>query len=132
MPSEVVRWPLWCWLLPALPLAILLASALAPVQRQRLPLLPGESQTSQPFRLESGWIGSPRIDLSSPIPADSTMVLEVELLDSEGSVVLALNKEGWRETGVWREDGETGTYDESDTAVPLSLRPPDLAPTACG
>ena len=122
--SEVVRWPLGCWLLPALPLVVLLASTLAPIQRQRLPLLPGESQTSRPFRLKSGWIGSPAIDLSTTIPADSSMVLEVELLDAGGRVVLALSKEGWRETGVWREDGESGTYDESDTAVPLRLRPP--------
>mgnify|MGYP000125562210 CR=1 FL=1 len=28
--------------------------------------------------------------------------------------MLQLSKEGWRERGTWREDGESGTYDEQD------------------
>jgi hypothetical protein len=40
-------------------------------------------------------------------------------------VVLSLSRDGWRETGTWTEDGESGTYDESDTALPLVLRPAD-------
>lgn len=123
-PEELLRWPQWLWPLSLLPLLILALSALVPPQRQLL-LLGAEDQAvlSRPFRLEQGWLGSGRIDLRTELPPDSAMALAVELLDARGAVQLQLTQDGWRETGTWVEDGESGTYDESQSELQLPLRP---------
>jgi hypothetical protein len=123
-PSAVVRWPQLALLLPLLPLLVLLASLLTPRQRQLLILDDGVPVLSQPFRLEAGWLGSPRLDLRAELPPNSAMALAVDLLDGADRPVLQLSKEGWRERGTWREDGESGTYDEQDADLALTLRPP--------
>lgn len=119
---EVVRWPFRALLLPMAPLLLFLLDLELP-QRQPLLLVPEQAVVSRPFRLDSGWLGSPRLELTTTLPADSSAVFSVDLLNDQGQTVLELSKEAWRETGTWFEDGETGTYDEADAAVPLDLRP---------
>ncbi|MFQ6538844.1 MULTISPECIES: hypothetical protein [Aphanothece] len=125
--SAVVRWPLLAALLPLLPLLVLLlsllVSLLGPRQQQLLILDGDEPVETQPFRLEDGWLGSPLLELRAEIPPNSSLLLDVDLLDAAGQPVLQLSKEGWREVGTWQEDGESGTYDEGDGAVELALRP---------
>lgn len=124
LPAELRRWPLLAAVLPLLPLLVLLLAALPPRQRQWISLDQLEQpQLTRPFQLRSGWLGSPEIRLRAELPANSAMALAVELLDADGTVLLALDQEGWRETGVWAEEGESGTYDESDTELRLQLRP---------
>ncbi|SBO42051.1 hypothetical protein [Cyanobium sp. NIES-981] len=122
--NAVVRWPQLALLLPLLPLLLLLASLLTPRQRQLLILDDAVPVISRPFRLEAGWLGSPRLDLQPELPPNSAMGLAVDLLDAAGRPVLQLSKAGWRERGTWQEDGESGTYDEQDADLVLALRPP--------
>jgi hypothetical protein len=79
---------------------------------------------SEPFVLEAGPLGSPFLKVRAQLPRNTQITYGVELLDPVGQVVFSLSREGWRETGVWNEEGESGTYDESDSDLPLALRPP--------
>ncbi|MFS6827413.1 hypothetical protein [Cyanobium sp. ATX-6F1] len=119
----VVRWPLLAALLPLLPLLVLLLTLLLPRERQMLSLVGDGPVESQPFHLQDGWLGSPRLDLRAELPPNSSLLLDVDLLDAAGQPVLQLSKEGWRELGTWSEEGESGTYDEQDDALTLNLRP---------
>ena len=119
-----MRWPRWCGLLPLLPLLVLALSALAPSRRLAVVLGPGQPAISEPFRLEAGPLGSPQISLRADLPANSALELALELLDSQGAVVLALSKQAWRESGTWSEGGESGTWEERDDQADLALRPP--------
>lgn len=121
--SAVVRWPLLAALLPLLPVLVLLLSLLLPRERQLLILAGDQPVESQPFRLQDGWLGSPRLDLRAELPPNSSLLLDVDLLDAAGQPVLQLSKEGWRELGTWSEEGESGTYDEQDDSLTLTLRP---------
>jgi hypothetical protein len=122
--GEPIRVPLPLALLPLLPLALALLAALAPVQRQRL-LLPDRDRTllSPPFHLEAGGLGGARIQLRAELPPDSSMELQLDLLDAAGRVELQLQQQGWRERGSWSEDGESGSYDEAQADLLLLLRP---------
>jgi hypothetical protein len=119
----VVRWPQLALLLPLAPLLVLLAAVSVPRQHQLL-VLEGEQPTlSRPFRLHDGWLGSPEIRLRAELPPNTAMALAVDLIDPAGQTVLQFDQEGWREQGVWQEDGESGRYDESDAELRLQLRP---------
>lgn len=118
-----MRWPWLAALLPAVPLLILTASALVPAQRQVIALAPDEPALSAPFELGGGFLGYPRISLRADLPPDTAMELEADLLDPGGTVVLQFSQEGWRQTGTWAEDGAIGTWDESDAAMAVALRP---------
>ncbi len=121
-------WPLLAALLPAVPLLILAASALVPSQRQVIALEPDEPVLSAPFELRGGFLGYPRISLRAELPPDTAMELEADLLDRAGTVVLQFSQEGWRQTGTWAEDGATGTWDESEAAMAVALRPRTAGP----
>lgn len=121
--SERPLWPWILWLLPALPLLALLISALEPQRQLSFRPTAHRSFLSEPFPLDAGSFGSPFLDVRATIPPNSTVSYRLELLDPAGQVVLHWLRDGWRETGTWREEGESGSYDESDTAVPLLLRP---------
>jgi hypothetical protein len=118
-----MRWPLLAGVLPLLPLLVLLDSLIVPAQRLPLLATRGEPVVFPPFHLNAGWFGSPELDLRADLPANSTVVLSVDLLDGAGRPLLQFRKEGWREQGTWMEQGEQGTYDEGDTATRLDLRP---------
>lgn len=119
----MVRWPLLALLLPLLPLAVLALSALEPPQRLVLVATEEQPARSEPFELRDGWLGSPRLALEAEIPDNSTVVLGARLLDATGRPVLELFKDGWRESGVWAEGGESGSWQEQDTSLQLQLRP---------
>jgi hypothetical protein len=121
--DELVRWPLLTLLLPLVPLLVLLAAVSVPRQRQLLVLDGQQPALSRPFRLRDGWLGSPELRLRAELPPNTAMALAVDLLDPAGQTVLQFDQEGWREQGIWREDGESGSYDESDAELRLQLRP---------
>lgn len=126
--GELLLWPWALALLPALPLAVLVVAALLPPRSLTLRPAADRALLSEPFQLENGPLGSPLLQVEAMIPTDSSLLYQLELLDPAGQVVLELSREGWRETGTWTEDGESGSYDESDTAVPLLLRPAASGP----
>lgn len=121
--GEVVRWPQLALLLPLVPLLVLLAAVSQPRQRQQLLLVGEQPVLSRPVRLIDGWLGSPEIRLRAELPPNTAMALAVDLRDPAGQTVLQFDQEGWRDQGIWREDGESGTYDESDAELRLQLRP---------
>ncbi|MCP9927509.1 hypothetical protein [Cyanobium sp. CH-040] len=121
--AEVVRWPQLALLLPLAPLLVLLAAVSVPRQRQLVVLEGEQPASSRPFRLHDGWLGSPEIRLRAELPPNTAMALAVDLLDPAGQTVLQFDQEGWREQGIWQEDGESGRYDESDAELRLQLRP---------
>ena len=125
---ELLLWPWALALLPAIPLAVLLFAGLVPTRSLTFRPAADRSLLSDPFPLESGPLGSPSLQVEATIPQDTSLTYQLELLDPAGKVVLELSREGWRETGTWTEDGESGTYDESDTGVPLLLRPAASGP----
>ncbi len=120
---EVVSWPLVALALPLLPLLVILLSALEWPRRLVLVLPEGQRVLSVPFTLADGRLGSPRLALTAELPPNSSVELDVALLDGAGRTVLDLAKEGWRASGTWAEDGESGTWEESDTGLVLDLRP---------
>ncbi|MFM7635215.1 MAG: hypothetical protein ACKO7Z_06470 [Cyanobacteriota bacterium] len=116
-------WPLLAGVLPLMPLLVLVASGFTPERRLPLLALGDEPVLSAPFQLDSGWFGSPELELQADLPATSSATLAVDLLDPAGQPVLQFRKDAWRERGVWVEEGEQGTYDERDAAALLALRP---------
>ncbi len=121
--AEVVRWP---WLAPLLPIPPLLLAALSALEvphRQTLLLLDQRPVVSRPFRLETSWRGSPRLELTTAVPPNSSALVRVDLLNAEGRPVLSLRKDAWRERQTWVEEGVSGTEEEADVEVPLDLKP---------
>ncbi|MFN7677994.1 MAG: hypothetical protein ACK5QW_05275, partial [Cyanobacteriota bacterium] len=121
--AEVARWPRLVPLLPIVPLLLAALSALEAPHRQTLLLLDGTPVVSQPFWLESSWRGSPRLELTTAVPPNSSALVRVDLLNAEGRAVLSLHKDAWRERQTWVEEGVSGTEEEADVGVPLDLRP---------
>ncbi|MCP9833254.1 MULTISPECIES: hypothetical protein [unclassified Cyanobium] len=119
----LLLWPLASLLLPLLPLLVLLLSALEGPRRLVMVVPEGPRVLSAPFELKDGWLGSPRLALTADIPPNSTIELDVALLDASGRTVLNLTKDGWRASGTWSEEGETGTWEEADAALTLAMRP---------
>lgn len=122
------RWPLLAWLLPLLPFTLLIGSRLQPERRLALVLQPGVAMTSEAFQLEGGRWGAPRLNLQVQLPANSSASYDVDLLDGRKRPLLELSKEAWREVTAWKEEGESGIEDISDTTLHLELKPRDSGP----
>ena len=103
--SALLLWPLASLLLPLLPLLVLLLSALEGQRRLVMVVPEGQLVLSAPFELQDGWLGSPRLELTAEIPPNSSIELDVSLLDGTGRTVLNLTKDGWRASGTWAEEG---------------------------
>ncbi len=119
----LLLWPLASLVLPLLPVLVLALSALEWPRRLVMVVPEGQRVLSAPFELRDGWLGSPQLMLAAEIPSNSSIELDVALLDASGRTVLALTKDGWRASGTWAEDGESGTWEEGDAGVALDLRP---------
>lgn len=127
--AELKRWPLLVLLLPLLPAVGALVLQPTAEQRQILELSGVERPLlSAPFSLRDGWLGSAELRLEPLLPANTSLALAVSLLDGGDQVLLDLERQGWREVGTWREEGESGTYDERDAGVLLPLRPQRSGP----
>ena len=121
--QALLLWPLASLLLPLLPLLVLLLSALEGPRRLVMLVPEGPRVLSAGFQLQDGWLGSPRVALTAEIPPNSSIELDVALLDGAGRTVLDLTKDGWRASGAWAEGGESGTWEEDDAGLALALRP---------
>ena len=121
--QALLLWPMASLLLPLLPLLVLLLSALEGPRRLVMLVPEGPRVLSARFQLQDGWLGSPRVALTAEIPPNSSIELDVALLDGAGRTVLDLTKDGWRASGAWAEGGESGTWEEDDAGLALALRP---------
>lgn len=73
-------------------------------------------------------IGALRVDLKSTFNGSSApndwIVYEIQLIDAQGKIVASAIDEDWKESGIWREGGESGTWQESDLRGGIDLRSP--------
>ncbi len=67
-------------------------------------------------------LGALRIDAKAFFPDNHWVVYEIQLVDAEGEIVASAIDEAWRESGRWREGGESGSWSESELAAGLDLR----------
>ena len=81
-----------------------------------------ESTNLEKLTLEPQPIGALRVDVKASIPANTSLTYQIQLLDQQGKVVASAIKNAWSETGIWREDGESGTWSESDLLAGLDVR----------
>lgn len=126
--QSIRQQPLLLW--PLLSLLIPLWPGCSPPEPKRELLnqeliLPsnGEVKFSEPFVLDADAVGATRLFASVGLPVNSAISLTTELLNASNQVVLAFDKEGWRERGIWQEDGESGVYDESDSYYEVLFKP---------
>lgn len=73
-----------------------------------------ESITTNPISLDPNSLGALRVDVKASIPNNHWLVYEIQILDTKNNLIASAVKEAWKESGIWREDGETGTWTESD------------------
>lgn len=109
-------------------LLIFLTILISPVFVRRLidnkfvTVTPGQVQKLPALPLSPSGIGALRVDVDAQINANEWVQYEIQLLDENGKVVASGIKEGWSETGTWYEEGESGTWAESDTLGGLDVR----------
>ena len=74
------------------------------------------------LKLEPQLVGALRIDAKASIPNNHGLVYEIQLLDKQGKLIASATKNAWRESGIWYEDGESGTWNEDDLDAGLDVR----------
>jgi hypothetical protein len=89
---------------------------------ERVMVQDDEPAKLKPIEIKSHKLGAMRVDAEAQINANEWVAFEIQLLDKAGKVVASGTKEGWRETGTWYEDGESGSWDEQDTLGGLDVR----------
>ena len=82
----------------------------------------GESTQLEKFTLEPQAVGALRVDVEASIPSNTSLTYQIQLLDSQGKVLASAIKNAWSETGTWYEDGESGSWSESDLLAGLDVR----------
>lgn len=92
------------------------------VTNEMLTVFPEETVTLSPLTLQRRLIGALRIDVKAIIPTNHWVVYEIQLYDDQNQLLAAAIKEAWRESGIWREDGESGTWSESDLLGGLDVQ----------
>ncbi|AFZ45041.1 hypothetical protein PCC7418_2911 [Halothece sp. PCC 7418] len=92
------------------------------VTNQMVKVLPEETTQLSPITIERRLVGALRIDVKAIIPTNHWVVYEIRLYDDQNELLASAIKEAWKESGVWREDGETGTWSESDLLGGLDVR----------
>lgn len=81
-----------------------------------------EALTLPAIALKTSPIGALRVDVAANLPWGSAVTYELQIRDQAGQVLASLVRDAWAETGNWAEDGETGTWSESELDAALDLR----------
>lgn len=118
------RWPAWSLLGT---LALLLLAVLAIVLEKRVwrgtfTLITGETARTNALVLPATRVGGLRVDARADLPTNRWAVFQVRVLDGSNVALLELTKEAWRDSGIWREGGESGRWEESDSGFDWDLR----------
>jgi hypothetical protein len=121
--AYVDRWARASLAVPLLGLALLMMDGIAERTLWSGAFTLGEDeQSSTDFTLPRSFIGGVRIEARASLPTNRWAAFQVSLVAADGTALLELVKEAWAESGVWREDGETGTWSESDVDLLWDLR----------
>lgn len=92
------------------------------ITNQMVSVSPKETVRLAPINLQRSLIGALRIDVKAIMPTNHWVVYEIQLYDNQNQVLASARKEAWRESGVWREGGETGTWSEADLIGGLDVQ----------
>lgn len=76
----------------------------------------------KPIQLRKEPFGALRVDVMASLPSNEWATYEIQLRDQQGNVLASGIKQAWAESGTWAEDGETGTWQESDLMAGLDVR----------
>ena len=82
----------------------------------------GESTPPEKLTLKPQLVGALRIDVEVSIPTNTSLIYQIQLLDQQGKVVASAIKNAWSEAGTWNEEGESGSWSESDLLAGLDVR----------
>ncbi|VEP17008.1 conserved hypothetical protein [Hyella patelloides LEGE 07179] len=104
-------------------LLLLFSSSLAKtVIDKQVTVSEGEAARVDTVKLTPKELGALRIDVKSFFPNNHWVVSEIQLVDQNGQVIVSAMDEAWRESGTWREGGESGTWSESDLLGGLDIQ----------
>lgn len=84
---------------------------------------PEAAEELQPIQVQKTLIGALRIEAEAAVPANRWVTYEIQLRDRQGNLLASAIKQAWNESGTWYEDGESGTWEESDLIGGLDVRP---------
>ena len=76
----------------------------------------------EPIVFKPSPLGALRIDAKAIIRNNSWLTYEIQFQDKEGNVVASAMKPAWKESGTWREGGESGSWQEEDLRGGIDLR----------
>ena len=98
LPLLILLFPIWLlWLLVGREVR-----SSSPVQ---INLTHEQSVVTEPLRLVADGDKVTQLNIQVLLPIDTSLSLSTEVIDAKGDVLLHFDKEGWRETGTWYEDG---------------------------
>lgn len=92
-----------------------------PLASKALQAREDEPARLQPISIKPQAIGALRVDVTARIPANRWLTYEVQIRDQQDKILAAGLKNAWHETGVWREEGQTGTWQEDDLDAGLDV-----------
>ncbi|MEO0802048.1 MAG: hypothetical protein AAFY57_07215 [Cyanobacteria bacterium J06642_2] len=94
--------------------------------RERIQVPPGETVKLSAIQPRASWIGALQIDVRATVSPNSWAEFEVQVFDLNNNLLASAVKQAWQESGTWYEDGESGTWSESDLRGQLDIRRQDL------
>lgn len=123
-------WPTVTGGIAAVMLLALLSSAFMGklVTSTTLNVEPEDTEELPPVQVQKTAIGALRIDAEARIPQNRWVTFEIQVLDSQDKVLASAIKQAWHEAGTWSEEGETGTWEESDLNSGVDIRPQQAEP----
>jgi len=89
---------------------------------ERVSVEPEASVELESIQLEPRLVGALRIDVRALLPSNTWVIYEIQILDQNGDVIASAMKEAWSESGTWYEDGESGSWSESDLQGGLDVQ----------
>lgn len=92
-----------------------------PLASKTLQAREGQPARLQPFKVKPQAIGAVRVDVTARIPTNRYLAYEVQIRDQQDKILAAGLKNAWNESGIWREEGQTGTWQEDDLDAGLDV-----------
>lgn len=117
----------WAYIGLGSSMLVLLALIIAPLFTKNLLNKTTRASVEEPvtvgeFTLTPQPIGALRVDVIASIATNQWVTYEIQLLDVQGKLITSAIKEAWKESGTWREEGESGTWLEQDLQGGLDVR----------
>ncbi len=76
------------------------------------------------LELDPKQLGALRIDVTPSFPSNHWLIYELRLVDQQGQIITSAIDEAWRESGTWREGGESGYWSKEDLLGGLDIKSP--------